>query len=421
MDKYRPIFHITPSKGWINDPNGFVYFKGKYHLYAQHNPYGLEWGPMHWLHFTSSDLINWKEEGVALKPDAPYDHEYGCFSGSSIEVDGKLYVFYTGALWGHQVQCLAISEDGHNFKKSPNNPILSEKNLPKGYLIQDFRDPKIFKKNGVYYILLVSRHKKGYSSILLYKSKDLVKFKFVGVVKNFNELDEDGMVECPDIIFQDDKCALMYSLQKARNVEDKFQNRYTVAYQVGTIDLKKAKFTPLGEEHDLDKGFDCYASHTLSKDNKNYIVYWESMWAISYPTAVEKYVGQLSLIKEVNIDGDKLVMKFLENEKTNKIKVQLTDMVGTLKINNIELTFYKKDNKVVIERKDMDENIIDGGGKPVDKRFFYLNKMEYVDIEYSYDNSCIEMSFNEGEVFVSLVNIKKGSEVIIHTSGLKLV
>ena len=421
MDKYRPIFHITPSKGWINDPNGFIYFKDKYHLYAQHNPYGIEWGPMHWLHFVSEDLVNWKEEGVVLKPDAPYDHEYGCFSGSSIEVDGKLYVLYTGALYGHQVQCLAISEDGHHFEKYSKNPVIAEKDLPRGYLIQDFRDPKVFKKDGIYYVLLVARHKKGYSSILLYKSKDLFKYKFVGVIKSFSNLDEDGMVECPDVIFQGDKCALLYSLQKARNVGDKFQNRYTVAYQVGTINLKKGNFIPLGEEHDLDKGFDCYASHTLSKDNKNYVVYWESMWAINYPTAVEGYVGQLSLIKEINIVDDKLVMKFLPNEKTNKLKVQLTNDVSSLKINNIEITFYKKDNKVVINRKDMEQSIIDGWGELLDTRYFHLNKMEYVDIEYSYDNSCVELSFNNGEIFASLLNIKKGSEANISSSGLKIV
>ena len=421
MEKYRPLYHITPSKGWINDPNGFAFFKGKYHLYAQHNPYKTEWGPMHWLHFTSEDLVHWKEEGVVMKPDAPYDNEYGCFSGSSIEKDGKLYVLYTGALWGHQVQCLAVSEDGHHFEKYLKNPIIAEKELARGYIIQDFRDPKVFKKDGIYYVLLVGRHKKGYSSILLYKSKDLLKYKFVGVIKSFDNLDEDGMVECPDLIFGKDKCALIYSLQKVRQVDDKFQNRYTVAYQVGQIDLKKGKFTPLGEEYDLDKGFDCYASHTLTKDDKNYIVYWESMWSISYPIAVEGYVGQLSLIKEVKIDDDKLVMSFLPNEKTNKLRVQLTSDVGTLKINNIEITFNKTDNKVVIERKDMDETIVDGNGKPVDKRFFYLKEMEYVDIEYSYDNSCVELSFDSGEVFTSIVNIKKGSDVRLSTSKLKLV
>ena len=418
MHTYRPLSHITPSKGWINDPNGFIYFKGEYHLFAQHNPYKTEWGPMHWLHFVSKDLVNWKEVGVALKPDAPYDKEYGCFSGSSIVKDDKLYVLYTGALYGRQVQCLAISEDGYSFQKYSKNPIIGEKELPKGYLIQDFRDPKVFEKDGVYYVLLAARHKKGYSSILLYKSKDLMEYKYVGVIKSFDNLTDDGMVECPDIIYQGDKCALIYSLQNARNEGEKFQNRFTIAYQVGKIDLAKAKFTPLGDEHELDKGFESYASHTLSKDGKNYIVYWESTWVSNYPTQVEGYAGQLSLIKEVKIVDDKLVMDFLPNEKIDKIRVQVNEDVGELHLNNLVISFDKRANKVTIERKEMDIAIVDGNNTPIEKRYFYLKQMECVDIAYSYDNSCVELSFNNGEAFASLLNIKKCSGVDIKTSGL---
>ena len=282
---YRPDYHITPKKGWINDPNGFVFFNGEYHLYAQHNPYDTVWGPMHWLHFVSRDLHNWTEKGIALKPSAPYDKEFGCFSGSSIVKDDKLFVLYTGANGDKQVQCLAVSKDGYNFEKYPYNPVLDEDDLPDGYLVKDFRDPKIIFQNDTYYVLLAARHKDGYSSILLYKSKDLIHYEFVNVLKSFNNMAENGMVECPDVVFENGKACLIYSFQHPSNYEKDF----TVCSQVGHIDLDKGIFVPTGEEKELEQGFVGYASHTLTKDKHNYYISWLHSWGINSPTAKEGY------------------------------------------------------------------------------------------------------------------------------------
>ncbi|EAC9468344.1 glycoside hydrolase family 32 protein, partial [Listeria monocytogenes] len=93
--QYRQNYHFSAPIGWINDPNGFIYYKGHYHLFYQYYPYDSRWGPMHWGHARSSDLVHWEDLPVALAPDQPYDSG-GCFSGSAIERDGKLYLFYTG-------------------------------------------------------------------------------------------------------------------------------------------------------------------------------------------------------------------------------------------------------------------------------------------------------------------------------------
>ena len=86
--------------GWINDPNGLIYFKGKYHFFYQYNPYSGFWDCMHWGHAVSDDLIHWEYLPVALAPSEPYeDHlKGGCFSGSAIEFDGKLYCSILGSL-----------------------------------------------------------------------------------------------------------------------------------------------------------------------------------------------------------------------------------------------------------------------------------------------------------------------------------
>ena len=88
----RPAFHLTPYVGWTNDPNGFSYFGGKYHLFYQYNPYDTRWDSMHWGHAVSSDMVKWEHLPAALAPENEYD-SFGCFSGSALETeDGKHYI-----------------------------------------------------------------------------------------------------------------------------------------------------------------------------------------------------------------------------------------------------------------------------------------------------------------------------------------
>ena len=82
----RPAFHATPTIGWMNDPNGFSVYKGEYHLFYQYHPYSVEWGPMHWGHLKSKDLIRWERLPAALAPDEEYDAS-GCFSGGAVELE----------------------------------------------------------------------------------------------------------------------------------------------------------------------------------------------------------------------------------------------------------------------------------------------------------------------------------------------
>ena len=87
--------HFKAPNCWINDPNGFIWYKGQYHLFYQCFPYAPQWGRMHWGHAVSKDLVNWEEKGIALYPTKTDDRS-GCFSGSAVEQDGTLYLFYTG-------------------------------------------------------------------------------------------------------------------------------------------------------------------------------------------------------------------------------------------------------------------------------------------------------------------------------------
>ena len=94
-NKLRPTFHITGGDGWINDPNGLVVFRGRYHVFFQYHPYSTEWGPMHWGHVVSDDLMHWQRLPIALTPGGDGDAD-GCFSGSAVVYNDKLYLMYTG-------------------------------------------------------------------------------------------------------------------------------------------------------------------------------------------------------------------------------------------------------------------------------------------------------------------------------------
>ncbi len=125
----KDTLHLRAPGNWINDPNGFIYYKGKYHLFYQYFPYAPQWGTMHWGHAVSEDLLHWEHLGVALYPSKDYDRN-GVFSGSALEKDGKLYLYYSAVKYleteaedihhakndaFETSQAMVISEDGFSF------------------------------------------------------------------------------------------------------------------------------------------------------------------------------------------------------------------------------------------------------------------------------------------------------------------
>ena len=154
----RPVFHVTPTVGWANDPNGFSIYNGEYHLFYQYYPFDTKWGPMHWGHVKSKDFIKWDRLPCALAPDK--DYETGCFSGSAIEIeDGRHMIVYTshfekeieGIKVRKEYQSIAFG-DGIKYTKFDGNPVITADQLPKGFSHEDFRDPKIWREEDEFYV-----------------------------------------------------------------------------------------------------------------------------------------------------------------------------------------------------------------------------------------------------------------------------
>ena len=176
--------YVKPKDYWMNDPNGFIYYKGMYHLFYQCFPYGPRWGRMHWGHVVSKDLVNWEEQGIALFPSKTDDRS-GCFSGSAIEADGKHVLVYTGVTRVKQAdgseqerqnQCIAFG-DGKDYVKYEKNPVVTGEMLPEGCSRIDFRDPKIWKENDTYYLIVGNKNDNQVGQVVLCSSKNLTDWK----------------------------------------------------------------------------------------------------------------------------------------------------------------------------------------------------------------------------------------------------
>ena len=280
IEKYRalavkssqqPILHFTPSLGWMNDPNGLIFFKGEYHLFYQYHPYKTKWHQMYWGHAVSSDLITWQELPIALAPSEEYEDspDGGCFSGTALEHEGMLYLFYTAVAKNTagqliQKQCVAMSEDGRHFSKYENNPIIHIDHLGKEN--PHFRDPKVWQKGSTFY-MLVGVSKDHVGKLLMYRSENLLDWTAMGVA--FEEPNA-WMLECPDFYELDGKEVLTFSPVGIKG-------EYST-YLIGHMDYEKGQFQ-LESRGILDYGVDFYAPQTfLTPEGERYVIGWQNGW-----------------------------------------------------------------------------------------------------------------------------------------------
>ena len=221
----HPSYHIHPPCGLVNDPNGLAYFGGKYHVFYQWFPFGPEHGMKHWAHVISEDLVKWEWSDQMLIPDQEYEKN-GCYSGNSIEADGKLYLYYTANYKTEQgkipKQAMAVMNSDGTILKSPNNPIIDEQ--PEG-LIGEIRDPFVFEKEGAYWMLLGGGSTDGQARLILYKSTDLENWVYQGNIELTGiDLELGYMYECPSYIEIDGKDVLFLSLMGRTPMGERFHN-----------------------------------------------------------------------------------------------------------------------------------------------------------------------------------------------------
>jgi beta-fructofuranosidase len=258
-DPLRPQYHLLPAANWMNDPNGPIFYRGRYHMFYQYNPNGAFWGSMHWAHATSPDTIHWKHEPIALAPSpGGYDRD-GVFSGSAV-LDGEVpTVIYTGVLppaspseitlddgqhkW-REVQCLATSSDSdlRSWQKLPE-PVIPR---PPDGAITGFRDPCVWREGKDWLLALGSGFKGQGGAVLLYQSPDLRHWTYLHPLIEgrgtgqpaANPVDNGEMWECPDFFPLGERHVLLYAtMGKVLWKTGHYRDRRFIADKDGVVDF----------------------------------------------------------------------------------------------------------------------------------------------------------------------------------------
>ncbi len=281
MDK----IHLKSPKNWINDPNGFIYYKGKYHLFYQHFPYEPRWGTMHWGHAVSNDLVSWEHKDIALFPSKSADRN-GCFSGSAVEYDGKMYIYYTGVRYLTEnpedihtcpgdnfasSQMMLISGDGESFDNmNQKSTVVEPVEDPSIGCRSHTRDPKVWRgKNAWYMVVGSTSGEKG--RLLFYRSADLVNWEYV----NYALRDDLGrMWECPDYFEVDGAQVLMVS---PMGISERRYHDLSVCMTVD-FDEERCEMKIPDKYNMLDYGLDLYAPQsTTDAAGRRVLVAWARM------------------------------------------------------------------------------------------------------------------------------------------------
>ena len=444
-DPYRLHYHLMPPVGLLNDPNGFVYYQGKYHIFFQWNPFETKHGRKYWGHYCSDDLVHWEALPIALAPDEWYDKD-GCYSGSAVVKDGKLLLFYTGNVKNsggkrETYQCLAISEDGITFEKK--GPIIY---LPEGYTAH-FRDPKVFFKNGRWYMVIGAQTVNKQGEVVLYTSSDIENWTFCGALagSSRNGLGDFGyMWECPDLFTLNSRDILIMSPQGLEADGYKYNNLFQSGYLSGKVDYEKTSYDH-GEFQELDRGFDFYAPQTTEDPQGRRLLFaWmgnAEPAESQQPTVKHKWIHALTLPRTLEFKDGKLFQQPVEELtrlRKNRVsyhhvnleneKIQLENILGN--VVEMEVSLKKNENStfsITFGKSklsyDPDAALFSFQRMRFDKqgmesRHCTLSELRHLRI-YK-DSSSLEIFINHGEeVFTSRIFDEIGAtEITFQANGL---
>ena len=440
-------YHVLPPYGLINDPNGLIHFKGLTHVFFQWNPHNNDHTYKAWGHAVTKDLVHFDYLEPALLPEEDYEKN-GCYSGSAIEHEGLLYLFYTGNLKDAEgnresSQCVAVSEDGFYFEKK--GPVIKE--IP-GYTAH-VRDPKIFKENDTFYMVLGAQRVDLTGDTILFKSSDLFNWTFVGSLID-EKLDFGYMWECPDLIHFNEKSAFIFSPQGLEPNGEKYRNIYQTGYLTG--DFQDETFRPDDLSfREMDLGFEFYAPQSFDyKDGRTLLLGWMGIMdpdlEKSLPTIENNWAHHLTLFRELSLnESGNLIQKPVREleayrvsldeckgyahekayEEPLEIRVTFEKTPADFSLRygkNLVLTYDLKENSFTVERENWET-------KTLEYRKATLNR-NLKDVQIYLDHTSMEIFLNEGEEVFSLryfeaegkkdMLIHSNEEMIIHIDNLEV-
>ena len=300
MKNYRPGYHYLPKENWINDPCGMIQHNGVYHLYHQYNPHGDQWGDMHWGHATSTDMINWKEQEIALFPDEANGEEH-CFTGCAYHLpDGRAAFYYTS---------IERKRDPEQWIAYPTDDTLGRLVQTRegamtmsmhGMGFKDWRDPCVLPYQDGYLMVTCSHLGKDGGAALLYTSEDGVHFTYHSVLANGEDRDELAW-ECTNFLRVGNKYVLLYSPYRQP------------LYIVGTL-TDDLRFIPEGRGVVDESGHEGYYAPQTFEDEqgRQIIMGWMTENSRGDWDGIKGWSGCMSLPREVYLEHGAFKMRVLE-------------------------------------------------------------------------------------------------------------
>jgi beta-fructofuranosidase len=329
-DPLRPQYHLIPARNWMNDPNGPIYFRGRYHMFHQYNPQGATWGNMNWAHASSVDMLHWQHEPIALSPSSGGPDADGVFSGSAVLDHGNATVIYTavappssaaeatlrdGAHTWRETQCLAVAQDTdlRTWKKLPE-PVIAAP--PAGLEVTGFRDPALWREGENWMLVLGSGVRGKGGMILLYTSADLRHWTYLhpliegGPSKrtSVNAVDSGEMWECPDFFPLGNKHVLLISTMGK------------VRWKVGTY--ASQRFTP-EREGIVDWGSYYAAKIMLDAKGKRILWGWIPETRPDAELKAAGWAGAMSLPRVLSLSSQ------------NELQTEVAPVVGKLRADHV--------------------------------------------------------------------------------------
>ena len=345
----RPAFHLPARIGWMNDPNGFSFYNGRYHLFYQYYPYHAQWGKMHWGHAATDDLLHWDFLPCALAPSEKYDDGMGCFSGSAVSLpDGRHMLMYTGVCDAgrnpdgthafKQVQCLAFG-DGVDYVKYRGNPVIDEKLLPEGASTEHFRDPKMWiEEDGTFRCVAGSLDENKLGQILRFASDDGLVWRYDGVLAR-NDGSTGVMWECPDTFELDGYQVLLTSPQDMLAEGNEFMSGNGTVCLVGHLDPTTGELVA-ETRRSIDYGIDFYAPQTvLAPDGRRIMVAWMQNWDSVMMGDHRPWFGQMTLPRELSVRDGRLCqrpVRELDEARCNAVAYHDVPFEGELSLPGVE-------------------------------------------------------------------------------------
>lgn len=418
VTKFRMRNHLMPVKGWLNDPNGLIEYKGNYHIFYQATP-DLTTETKCWGHYMTKDFKHYVHTGYPIMPDTEYE-SHGSYSGSATIKDGKMIILYTGNAKldgdydyinsGRLSSVLRVeSSDGITFENK--RVVLTNDDYPEDYSCH-VRDPEIYFGDGKYKMILGGRTKKNQAALLIYESEDLITFN---LIKDMRFTDLGYMLECPIYFKIEGNEVYGFSPQGVSTVGDRFQNLFSAGYCINTITQK--------DYIEWDKGFDFYAPKVF-KDSENRLILigWAGLAddALEYDysaTLQEGWIHCLTLPREIKLKNNRLytypIKEFLNLAK-GYIKTSSTNLstfIAKIKCYSSFEILLNKNLKMYYNKDRIEFSFInDGYGRG--NRSFEVADLENLLIVN--DASIVEVYFNDGEyVFTTRCFSKtNGLEVI---------